>query len=76
MYTSVEDDVKLIHQVLSRGVDSVGSGLANPGRTAAIVVLTGENDYISDGNIVLKASNGHDLVRPLPSEELTSSLEV
>lgn len=29
---------------------------------AAIVVLTGASDYISDGNVVIKASNGHELV--------------
>jgi len=30
--------------------------------TAAIVVLTGEKDYISDGEVVLRASNGHHLL--------------
>ena len=30
--------------------------------SAAIVVLTGVSDYISDGNVVVKASNGHELV--------------
>ena len=29
---------------------------------ACIVVLTGVSDYISDGDIVLKVSNGHELV--------------
>jgi len=32
---------------------------------AAIIVLTGVSDYLSDGDIVLKASNGHPLVCPL-----------
>lgn len=57
-------------QVLSRGVDSVGSGFTDPAKVvkalaqkrAAVVVLTGVEDYISDGEIVLKASNGHELV--------------
>jgi thiamine-phosphate diphosphorylase/hydroxyethylthiazole kinase len=77
-------------QVLSRGVDAVGSGFSNPAgivkalaRTrgvsepwkhgpslilaAAIVVLTGVEDYISDGEVVLKGSNGHELVNPTKS---------
>jgi hydroxyethylthiazole kinase-like sugar kinase family protein len=29
---------------------------------AAIVVLTGESDYVSDGHVIIKASNGHKLV--------------
>lgn len=72
-------------EVASRGVDSAGSGFADPADVvkrlarargegtrgddmvcsslaACIVVLTGVSDYISDGNIVLKASNGHELV--------------
>lgn len=31
-------------------------------RLAAIVVLTGVDDYVSDGETVIKASNGHELV--------------
>ncbi|KAK8853182.1 hydroxyethylthiazole kinase [Kwoniella newhampshirensis] len=54
-------------EVASRGVDSVGSGFSDPGavvkalarKRACIIVLTGESDYISDGSVVLKASNGH-----------------
>ncbi|WWD19599.1 hydroxyethylthiazole kinase [Kwoniella shandongensis] len=54
-------------EVASRGVDSVGSGFSNPGavvkalarKRAAVIVLTGEQDYISDGSVVLKTSNGH-----------------
>ena len=68
-------------EVMSRGVDSTGSGFKDPAavvkalarqrgglrqRTllipAAIIVMTGVSDYISDGNIVLKVSNGHELV--------------
>ncbi|GFZ48720.1 hypothetical protein JCM24511_06469 [Saitozyma sp. JCM 24511] len=58
------------NEVLSRGVDSVGSGFTDPAKVvkalaqkrAAVVVLTGVEDYISDGEIVLKASNGHELL--------------
>ncbi|EAL19255.1 hypothetical protein CNBH3540 [Cryptococcus deneoformans B-3501A] len=54
-------------EVASRGVDSVGSGFSRPGavvkalarKQAAIIVLTGEHDYISDGSTTLKISNGH-----------------
>ncbi|KAE8539469.1 hydroxyethylthiazole kinase [Cryptococcus gattii VGV] len=54
-------------EVASRGVDSVGSGFSDPGaivkalarKQAAIIVLTGEHDYISDGSTTLKISNGH-----------------
>lgn len=56
-------------EVAARGVDSTGSfkdpgaivrGLARA--SAAIVVMTGPVDYISDGDIVLSVSNGHDYV--------------
>jgi hypothetical protein len=30
--------------------------------TGAIIVMTGVSDYISDGDVVLKVSNGHELV--------------
>lgn len=53
-------------EVAARGVDSTGKfkdpvGMVRQlARTrAAIVVMTGEVDYLSDGNIVLTASNGH-----------------
>ncbi|KAL1408541.1 thiamine biosynthetic bifunctional enzyme [Vanrija albida] len=57
-------------EVASRGVDAVGGGFANPGeivrvlarRKNAIVVMTGKHDYISDGETVLKTSNGVDLL--------------
>ncbi|KAL7418408.1 thiamine biosynthetic bifunctional enzyme [Cryptotrichosporon argae] len=57
-------------EVLSRGVDSVGAGFADPGsvvkalarKRGAVVVLTGKHDYISDGEVVLRVSNGHDLL--------------
>jgi thiamine-phosphate diphosphorylase/hydroxyethylthiazole kinase len=29
---------------------------------AAVIVMTGESDYLSDGEIVIKCSNGHHLV--------------
>ncbi|WVO14242.1 hydroxyethylthiazole kinase [Cryptococcus depauperatus] len=55
------------NEVASRGVDAFGSGFSDPGaivkslarKKAAIVVLTGEHDYISDGAVVVKISNGH-----------------
>lgn len=39
-------------------------GESNMGKliAASIIVMTGVSDYISDGNIVLKVSNGHELV--------------
>lgn len=37
------------------------------GLSGAIVVLTGEHDYITDGEVVIKASNGHSLVSPASS---------
>ncbi|WWC91700.1 hydroxyethylthiazole kinase [Kwoniella dendrophila CBS 6074] len=53
-------------EVASRGVDAAGSGFKDPGsivkqlakKRAAIIVLTGPEDYISDGNLVIKLSNG------------------
>jgi thiamine-phosphate diphosphorylase/hydroxyethylthiazole kinase len=57
-------------EVAARGVDSVGKGFRDPGAVVralarernAVVVLTGETDYLSDGNVVLRTSNGHELV--------------
>ncbi|ODN94721.1 hydroxyethylthiazole kinase [Cryptococcus wingfieldii CBS 7118] len=54
-------------EVTSKGVDAAGPGFSDPAaivkalaRTrAAIVVLTGVHDYISDGVTNLKLSNGH-----------------
>ncbi|GJJ06485.1 hypothetical protein Clacol_000677 [Clathrus columnatus] len=51
----------------SRGVDSIGPGFANPAeivrrlarRERCIVLLTGETDWISDGDVVIKVANGH-----------------
>lgn len=51
----------------SRGVDSIGPGFSNPAevvrqlarRQRAIILLTGETDWISDGDVVLKVTNGH-----------------
>lgn len=59
-----------LSEVASRGVDSVGKGFKDPGAVVkalarernAIVVLTGPEDYLSDGETVLKTSNGHELV--------------
>ncbi|WRT70239.1 hydroxyethylthiazole kinase [Kwoniella shivajii] len=53
-------------EVMSRGVDAAGSGFKDPGsvvkalarKRAAIIVLTGPTDYISDGSLVIKVSNG------------------
>lgn len=55
-------------EVQSRGVDSIGSGFADPAkavltlarRERCIVVLTGISDYVSDGQVVLKLDNGHE----------------
>ncbi|WWC64578.1 hydroxyethylthiazole kinase [Kwoniella dejecticola CBS 10117] len=53
-------------EVASRGVDAAGSGFKDPAavvkalarKRAAIIVLTGPTDYISDGDRVYKVSNG------------------
>lgn len=87
--------------MLTRGVDSVGSGFADPARVvkalarkrgelvtslklyggqltyflaAAIVVLTGVQDYISDGETVLRVSNGHELVSLKPTYQRYAQL--
>ncbi|EIW63083.1 Hydroxyethylthiazole kinase [Trametes versicolor FP-101664 SS1] len=57
-------------EVQARGVDSVGSGFADPAafvrslarKERAIVVLTGVTDYVSDGTTVVRLSNGHPLL--------------
>lgn len=57
-------------EVKSRGVDSVGDGFADPAKVVktlalkerCIVVLTGEDDWVSDGQAVIKLSNGHRLL--------------
>jgi len=59
-----------VNEVESRGVDSVGSGLADPARVVkelalrerCIIVMTGPDDWISDGDSVFKLSNGHPLL--------------
>jgi len=59
-----------LNEVKSRGVDSVGPGFTDPGkivkdlalRERCIVVLTGRDDWISDGKSVIKLSNGHQLL--------------
>ncbi|CAL1707066.1 unnamed protein product [Somion occarium] len=58
------------NEVQARGVDSVGNGFADPAefvrslarKERCIIALTGTTDYISDGYIVLKLSNGHPLL--------------
>ncbi|SCV73542.1 BQ2448_7468 [Microbotryum intermedium] len=55
-------------EVKSRGVDSVGKGFADPGRVVRdlarrekfTVAMSGAEDYISNGEVVVKLSNGHD----------------
>ncbi|KAI0745504.1 Hydroxyethylthiazole kinase [Earliella scabrosa] len=57
-------------EVQAKGVDSVGSGFADPAgfvrnlarKERAIVVLTGVTDYVSDGTTVVRLSNGHPLL--------------
>ncbi|KAI0356149.1 Hydroxyethylthiazole kinase [Trametes cingulata] len=58
------------NEVQAKGVDSVGSGFADPAafvrnlakKERAIIVLTGVKDYISDGTVVVRLSNGHPLL--------------
>ncbi|KZT71053.1 HK-domain-containing protein [Daedalea quercina L-15889] len=57
-------------EVRSRGVDSVGQGFEDPiafvsqlaRKERCVIVLTGVQDYISDGNTVIRCSNGHKLL--------------
>ncbi|RPD78212.1 Hydroxyethylthiazole kinase [Lentinus tigrinus ALCF2SS1-7] len=57
-------------EVQAKGVDSVGTGFADPAsfvrnlarRERAIIVLTGVTDYVSDGTTVVRLSNGHPLL--------------
>ncbi|KAG8947051.1 hypothetical protein FRC04_011231 [Tulasnella sp. 424] len=57
-------------EVQSRGVDSVGSGFANPAEAVltlarserCVVVMTGPTDYISNGQTVVKLDNGCELL--------------
>ncbi|KIJ67694.1 hypothetical protein HYDPIDRAFT_83356 [Hydnomerulius pinastri MD-312] len=57
-------------EVLARGVDSVGSGFADPAtfvrnlakKERCIVALTGVTDWVSDGTTVVKLDNGHKLL--------------
>ncbi|KZT11068.1 Hydroxyethylthiazole kinase [Laetiporus sulphureus 93-53] len=54
-------------EVQSKGVDSVGTGFKDPvnfvrdlaRKERSIVVLTGVQDYVSNGEIVVRLSNGH-----------------
>ncbi|KZT58585.1 HK-domain-containing protein [Calocera cornea HHB12733] len=57
-------------EVASRGVDSVGQAFSDPAkvvrelarRERCVVVMTGKHDYVSDGEHVLRLSNGHELL--------------
>ncbi|KAI0645367.1 Hydroxyethylthiazole kinase [Trametes meyenii] len=57
-------------EVQAKGVDSVGVGFADPAtfvrnlarKERAIIVLTGVVDYVSDGTVVVRLSNGHPLL--------------
>ncbi|PSS37857.1 hypothetical protein PHLCEN_2v325 [Hermanssonia centrifuga] len=57
-------------EVQARGVDSVGKGFADPAKFVldlarkqrCIVVLTGVTDWVSDGTVVIRLSNGHPLL--------------
>jgi len=56
--------------VQARGVDSLGSGFADPARFVrnlarrerCVVALTGVTDWVSDGTTVVKLGNGHSLL--------------
>ncbi|KAI0695537.1 Hydroxyethylthiazole kinase family-domain-containing protein [Cytidiella melzeri] len=57
-------------EVQAKGVDSVGKGFRDPAKFVrelarkqrSIVVLTGVTDWVSDGNTVVRVSNGHELL--------------
>lgn len=57
-------------EVQAKGVDSVGSGFADPAnfvkdlakRERCVVALTGKTDWVSDGATVVKLDNGHELL--------------
>jgi len=57
-------------EVQTKGIDSVGSGFSDPAavvkalarRERCIVVMTGPQDYISDGHTVIRLSNGHPML--------------
>ncbi|KAI0742200.1 Hydroxyethylthiazole kinase [Irpex lacteus] len=57
-------------EVQAKGVDSVGTGFKDPAKFVrdlarkqrSIVVLTGVTDWVSDGNTVVRLSNGHSLL--------------
>ncbi|KIJ18858.1 hypothetical protein PAXINDRAFT_70332 [Paxillus involutus ATCC 200175] len=57
-------------EVQAKGVDSVGSGFADPAtfvrnlakKERCVVALTGETDWVSDGTTVVKLGNGHRLL--------------
>ncbi|EJD03055.1 HK-domain-containing protein [Fomitiporia mediterranea MF3/22] len=57
-------------EVKSRGVDSVGSGFENPvpmlcelaRKERCVIAMTGKADWVSDGNITISSSNGHELL--------------
>lgn len=57
-------------EVRAKGVDSVGSGFADPAnfvkelarRERCVIALTGKTDWVSDGTTVVKLDNGHELL--------------
>ncbi|TIA96745.1 hypothetical protein E3P94_03097 [Wallemia ichthyophaga] len=59
-----------LNEVTTKGVDSVGPGFKDPylvvrslaNRERCVVVMTGKDDYISDGERTAKISNGHQLL--------------
>ncbi|KAG1742928.1 Hydroxyethylthiazole kinase family-domain-containing protein [Suillus lakei] len=58
------------NEVQAKGVDSVGSGFADPAsfireiakRERCVAVMTGPTDWVSDGTIVVKLENGHKML--------------
>lgn len=57
-------------EVHAKGVDSVGTGFADPAKTVkdlaqrerCVVALTGKTDWVSDGTTVVRLDNGHELL--------------
>ncbi|KAL5523852.1 hypothetical protein ACEPAG_8025 [Sanghuangporus baumii] len=55
-------------EVKSRGVDSAGSGFANPApmlrelarKERCVIAMTGKTDWVSDGSVTISSSNGHE----------------
>lgn len=57
-------------EVQSRGVDSLGTGFADPAtlvrnlakKERCIIAMTGKKDWVSDGKVVISIANGHELL--------------